>query len=227
MMAAVGRENYSIRWTATLTPAATGDYQLIVRTNRWNRTGKARMFVDDQELDFNGGPATQITSTQAGPSLRRPTLATVRLDAGRAYRVRVEFRQTGAGGMIQLAWIPPAAGALAEAEPLVKDSDVAVVCVGLSSDLEGEEMRGLSIPGFRGGDRTSLDLPESQETLVKTVIATGKPVIVVLTSGSAIAANHAAAHATAMLAAWYGGEEAGRRSRTRWQVPTTQPAACR
>jgi beta-glucosidase len=81
--------------------------------------------------------------------------------------------------------------------------------VGLSSDLEGEEMRGLDIPGFRGGDRTSLELPEPQEALVKAVIATGRPVVVVLTSGSAVALNHAAAHAGAVLVAWYGGEEAG------------------
>jgi len=91
----------------------------------------------------------------------------------------------------------------------VKDSDVAVVFVGLSSELEGEEMPGVNIPGFLGGDRTSLDLPESQENLVKAAIATGKPVVVVLTSGSAISANYAAGHARALLAAWYGGEEAG------------------
>jgi beta-glucosidase len=91
----------------------------------------------------------------------------------------------------------------------VKDSDVAIVFVGLNSELEGEEMRGVNVPGFLGGDRTSLDLPETQEKLVKAAIATGKPVVVVLTSGSAIAANYAAEHATALLAAWYGGEEAG------------------
>jgi beta-glucosidase len=98
---------------------------------------------------------------------------------------------------------------LAEAEALVKDSDVAVVFVGLSSELEGEEMRAVQIPGFQGGDRTSLDLPAPQEELVKTAIATGRPTVIVLTSGSAISANHAAAHAHALLAAWYGGEEAG------------------
>lgn len=209
VLAAVGREKYSIRWTGTLTPPAAGEYQVIVRTNRWNRTGKARLFLDNRELDFGGGPSTQITSTQAAPAFRRPAPAKVRLEAGRTYAVRVEFRQTGAGGSLQLAWIPPAAAALAEAEALARDSDVAVVCVGLSSDLEGEEMRGLDIPGFRGGDRTALELPEMQEALVKAVIATGKPVIVVLTSGSAVALNHAAAHAKAVLAAWYGGEEAG------------------
>ena len=199
ILAAIGHEKYSIRWTAVLTPAASGDYQLIVRTDRWNRTGKARLFLDDVEPP----------STAAAPSFGRPAPVTVRLEAGHAYHVRVEFQQPGAGGVIQLSWIPPADGALTEAERIVNDADVAIVCVGLSADLEGEEMPGLSIPGFNGGDRTSLDLPEPQETLVKRIIATGKPVIVVLTSGSAIAANYAAAHATALLAAWYGGEEAG------------------
>jgi len=141
--------------------------------------------------------------------MRRPTVAKVRLEAGHAYDVRVEFRQPGTNGMIQLSWIPPSDVALAEAGALVKDSDVAIVCVGLSADLEGEEMRGLNIPGFSGGDRTALELPEPQEALIKTAVATGTPVIVVLTSGSAIAANYAAEHATAVMAAWYGGEEAG------------------
>jgi beta-glucosidase len=86
---------------------------------------------------------------------------------------------------------------------------VAIVFVGLSSDLEGEEMRAVKIPGFRGGDRTSLDLPAPQEELVKAAVATSRPTIVVLTSGSAISANYAAEHATALLEAWYGGEEAG------------------
>jgi beta-glucosidase len=70
-------------------------------------------------------------------------------------------------------------------------------------------MRAVQIPGFQGGDRTSLDLPAPQEELVKTAIAAGRPTVIVLTSGSAISANYAAAHANALLAAWYGGEEAG------------------
>ena len=209
VVAGVGKEKYSIRWTGTLTPSASGEYQMIVKTNRWNRTGKVRMFLDDKELDFVGGPTTQMTSTQAEPIFRRPVLAKVQLEAGRKHSVRVEFRQTGTGGSMQLSWIPPAAAALAEAEALVKDSDAAIVCVGLNSDLEGEEMRGLSIPGFRGGDRTALELPEPQEALIKAAVGTGKPVIVVLTSGSAVALNYAAANAGAVLAAWYGGEETG------------------
>jgi beta-glucosidase len=207
--AAVGRVKYSLRWTGTLTAPATGEYDLTVRTGMWNRTGRARLFLDDKELTFGSGPSTQMTSTQAAQPRRRGAYARVPLEAGRKYSVRIEYRQTASGGSVQLGWIPPANLALAEAETLVKDSDVAIVCVGLSSALEGEQMPGLDIPGFLGGDRTSLDLPEPQENLVKAAITTGKPVVVVLTSGSAISANYAAGHAAALLAAWYGGEEAG------------------
>jgi beta-glucosidase len=208
IIAAVGREKFSVRWTGTLTPPATGEYALTVRTGMWNRTATARLFLDDKEIIFGAGPSTQMTSTTvSGPRLS--TSAQVLLEGDRKYTMRVEYRQTGSGGTVQLGWIPPAGAELAAAEKLVRDSDVAIVSVGLSSELEGEEMRGVNIPGFLGGDRTSLDLPESQENLVKAAVATGKPVVVVLTSGSAIAANYANEHASALLSAWYGGEEAG------------------
>jgi beta-glucosidase len=70
--------------------------------------------------------------------------------------------------------------------------------VGLNGSIEGE-----------GHDRAAIDLPEPQENLVKAIIATGKPVVVVLTSGSAVAINSAEAGAQAVLSAWYGGEETG------------------
>jgi beta-glucosidase len=67
----------------------------------------------------------------------------------------------------------------------------------------------IDIPGFSGGDRTSLDLPEPQEKLLEAIIHTGKPVVVVLVAGSAVSANYAQQHAAAVLDAWYGGEEGG------------------
>jgi beta-glucosidase len=195
VLAAIGREKYSIRWTGTLTPTATGIYRLDVRAGFGRQTSRPRVFLDDKELDFTA--AGRMTETQ------------LHLEGGRKYALRVEYRQPAAGGGAQLAWIPPADVLLAEAEKIIRDSDVAILCVGLSADLEGEEMRGMNIPGFLGGDRTSLDLPEPQEKLLEAATATGKPVVVVLTSGSAISANYAAGHAAALLEAWYGGEEAG------------------
>ena len=76
------------------------------------------------------------------------------------------------------------------------------------AQLEGEEMP-VSEPGFLGGDRTSIDLPEPEEALVEAVAATGKPLAVVLVNGSALAVNWINEHANAVLEAWYPGEEGG------------------
>src|SRR5262249_51174607 len=89
-----------------------------------------------------------------------------------------------------------------------RDADVVVAVVGITSQLEGEEMP-VDQPGFSGGDRTSLDLPKPEEELLQAVSATGKPIVVVLMNGSALGANWEKAHANAVLEAWYPGEEGG------------------
>jgi len=95
-----------------------------------------------------------------------------------------------------------------EAVKAARDADASVLVLGLSARLEGEEMK-VEVPGFRGGDRTDLSLPQPQEALLKAVVATGKPVVVVLLSGSALAVNWANDHAPAILQAWYPGGEGG------------------
>jgi beta-glucosidase len=87
-------------------------------------------------------------------------------------------------------------------------ADVVVAVVGITSALEGEEMP-VSEPGFEGGDRTSLDIPEAEEALVRAVATTGKPLVVVLMNGSALAARWEKQHANAILESWYSGEEGG------------------
>jgi beta-glucosidase len=85
---------------------------------------------------------------------------------------------------------------------------VVIAVTGITSQLEGEELR-VNQPGFKGGDRTSLDLPQEEEDLLKAMKATGKPLVVVLMNGSALAVNWAAQNANAILDAWYAGEEGG------------------
>ncbi|MGB6451759.1 MAG: glycoside hydrolase family 3 C-terminal domain-containing protein [Steroidobacteraceae bacterium] len=89
-----------------------------------------------------------------------------------------------------------------------RNADVVIAVVGITSRLEGEEMR-VDQPGFFGGDRTSLDLPAPEEKLVQALAATHKPLVVVLFNGSALAVNWEKAHADAILEAWYSGEEGG------------------
>ncbi len=109
---------------------------------------------------------------------------------------------------MQLLWTPPADASLNEAVDLAKSSDLNIVCVGLNSRLEGEESR-LVIPGFDGGDRTDIRLPEPQRNLLDALLATGKPTVVLLVSGSAVAIQPVNEKAQAILEAWYGGESAG------------------
>src|SRR6185312_10004792 len=89
-----------------------------------------------------------------------------------------------------------------------RDAEVIVAVVGITSRLEGEEMQ-IEQPGFLGGDRTSLDLPQPEEALVRSLAASGKPLVVVLMNGSALGVNWEKEHANAILESWYSGEEGG------------------
>jgi beta-glucosidase len=91
----------------------------------------------------------------------------------------------------------------------VKDADVIIYVGGISPQLEGEEMKGMSKPGFDGGDRTSILLPAAQTQLLKDLKATGKPVVFVMMTGSAIATPWESENIPAIVNAWYGGQEAG------------------
>jgi beta-glucosidase len=122
--------------------------------------------------------------------------------------IRLEYFHGSGSAGIDLTWQAPAAALREQAVDAAKQSDVTVAFVGLSPSLEGEEMP-VKLDGFRGGDRTAIDLPAAQEELLQAVAATGKPLIVVLQNGSALAVNWAQQHANAILEAWYPGEEGG------------------
>jgi beta-glucosidase len=113
---------------------------------------------------------------------------------------------------VELLWGVPGAGTdeVAEAVAAARSADAVVLVLGLASWLEGEEM-GIAIEGFHRGDRTSLELPKVQRELMKKVVdaSEGKPVVLVLMSGSALAVTWADEHVPAILQAWYPGQAAG------------------
>ena len=90
----------------------------------------------------------------------------------------------------------------------IKDADVIIYVGGISPRLEGEEMK-VSTPGFKGGDRTSINLPEVQTDFLKAFKATGKPIVFVTMTGSALAMPWEQENIPALVNAWYGGEAAG------------------
>ena len=197
------RNNYSVRWTGSFTPPAPGDYQLGVRINYCYACENAEVF----RLYLDG---KLIVSSSPGKQAERGAVfdASVHFADTNSHQIRLEYLHgTGSAG-IDLTWIPPAAALRDQAVAAAKNADVIIACVGLSPNLEGEEMP-VHLEGFSGGDRTSINLPAVQEDLLKAVAATGKPLIVVLQNGSALAVNWAQQHAAAILEAWYPGEEGG------------------
>jgi len=204
IVTAVHGDKYSIRWTGTLVPPATGDYIISARTGQWNRDGRIKLFLDDKEVNPSGPAGARPAGLGPGqgqgqgPGRGRGGAAPIPMEGGRKYTIKVEYTQNGRGGGAELNWIPPASVLLAEAERTARDSDVVLLFVGLNGTQEGE-----------GHDRSAIELPQTQEELVKALIALGKPVVVILTSGSAVAVNSVAEGAAAVLSAWYGGEEAG------------------
>ena len=102
----------------------------------------------------------------------------------------------------------PGYDAFAEAVDLAKASDIVIFCGGISPRLEGEEMQ-VPFKGFLGGDRTDIKLPAVQEKLIKSLHATGTPVVMVNFSGSAVALNWENENLPAIIQAWYPGQAGG------------------
>jgi beta-glucosidase len=88
------------------------------------------------------------------------------LEAGKKYKIKVEAFETFADAQVQLVWAAPKPNLRNEAIEAAKQADVVVMCMGLTPRMEGEEMD-IQIDGFRGGDRTKLDLPSAQLQLIK------------------------------------------------------------
>ncbi len=191
---ALDNDNYSARWTGLLTPPATGDYELTVSGD-----DGFRLFVDDKAV---------IDLWTTAPRARAGS-ATVRFEAGKTYAIRLEYFEAERDAEIRLAWrMPGAKPPFETALDAAHAADAVVFVGGLTGDVEGEEMQ-VSYPGFAGGDRTDIVLPSPQERLLEAIQATGKPVVLVLMTGSALSFEWAKAHIPAIVVAWYPGQRGG------------------
>jgi len=189
-------DSFSVRWTGEITAPVTGRYTLGFRA-----ATAFRLFVDDKKVADGRSDHEPVTGT--GP---------LTLRAGRSYPIRIELEHEKYDAIGQLLWEVPGARTdePAEAVAAAKAADAVVLVLGLSSRLEGEEMP-VKIEGFAGGDRTSLDLPKVQQALLEKVVeaAKGKPVVLVLLNGSALAVGWADRNVPAIVEAWYPGQAGG------------------
>ncbi len=187
-----GRKSFGVQWSGFLTPPESGDFLLGIRS-----AGFARLSVDDKQVAMAFGSG-EISSG----------VGRVHLEKGQKVALSINYGSMNGKAHAELTWTKVNNAPSPEAIAAARNADVVVAVVGITSSLEGEEMP-VTEPGFLGGDRTSLDLPQPEEELVEAVAATGKPLAVVLMNGSALGVNWINAHANAVLDAWYPGEEGG------------------
>jgi beta-glucosidase len=195
------RNRYSVRWSGRFTPPAPGDYKLGAKVRGCyvcSRLEHYRFFLDGQQLS---------------DATTKEQMVSVHFDDTKPHDLKLEFSYTWVethrmhSSGIDLIWLPPAQVLREDAVRAAKNSDVVVLFAGLSPELEGEDLP-VDIPGFHRGDRTSIQLPQIQQELLRSLLATGKPVALVLTTGSAVAlAADLTPHT--ILEAWYSGEAGG------------------
>jgi len=185
-------DNFGIKWTTWVVPPESGTYYL----GSWGSSGY------DVVLD-----GKKIISERNEHSAFHKEYQ-VDFQAGKKYKVEVYYRNYSGDADIKLLWARPRVGLVEKALAAAKDADAVILVLGLSQRLEGEEMS-IKLDGFSGGDRTNLNLPAVQEQLLDAIVATGKPVIVVLNSGGALSINNAQEKASAIILAGYGGQQGG------------------
>ncbi len=185
-------EDFGVRWTGSLVPPVTGPY--VLGGEGFNGF---RLYLEDKlivEFDGRHQPAK--------------VYKTVNLVKGRAYKLRLEYFEVSGEANMKLLWARPGRDLEAEALRAAAQAQVVVLVMGLHPRLEGEEMD-VPVDGFKGGDRTTLDLPAVQDGLMKKIVGLGKPVVLVLLNGSPLSVNWAAENVPAIVEAWYPGQAGG------------------
>ncbi len=185
-------KNYSARWTGVLAPPETGDYLVgFTGQDGYRLWLDGNLMVEDWNIHH---PASTQTKK-------------IHLEKDHLYPIKIEYFQNIRSSEARLVWSLPDQGGQ-EALNAAGNADLVVMVLGLSPRVEGEEMK-VDAEGFFGGDRTRIDLPAPQEKLLERVHAVGKPTVLLLMNGSALAVNWADEHLSAIVEAWYPGEEGG------------------
>ena len=179
----VGTTGFSIRWTGALVPDRGFEGRLGTSSQ-----DSMRMWVDDELL---------VDGWEQGTSRNTNLSAPFSFEAGRAYRLRIEFKKDASAVQVMLGWNEGEAG-IADAVEAAARADIAILCMGDSRDTCGESR-----------ERSMLDLPGRQGELVRAVYATGTPVVLLLQIGRALTLPWETEHIPAIVNAWFPGERGG------------------
>ncbi|MBQ8937308.1 MAG: glycoside hydrolase family 3 C-terminal domain-containing protein [Bacteroidaceae bacterium] len=188
----VALSDFSAKYETTFTPRQAGEYVVNVQG-----TGHYEVFIDGERKQ-------RVHSWRS-----TPTRTVLEAEAGKSYQIEVRYAFVptwGADLKIDVAKELPI-----DYQAIIRQLEgihTVVFAGGISPALEGEEMP-VHIDGFKGGDRTSIELPRVQRDFLKALKAAGKTVIFVNCSGSAIALQPETETCDAIVQAWYAGQEGG------------------
>ncbi len=185
-------DDFSVRWTGYLVVPEDGEYAL--GADGYNHY---ELFIDGESIARN-------SSVHHG----NKRFKYMSLEAGKKYEIKMEFSDANNDANVSLLWATPRKDYETEAVNMAKEADVVLLFMGLSPRLEGEEMP-VQVEGFHGGDRIRIDLPDFQQEFIKKIQAIGKPTVLVMLNGSAVAINWENENIPAILESWYPGQAAG------------------
>ena len=189
----VNLENFSARYEGIFTP--TRDEVLTLREGS---DDKIRIYVNDELVIEQWKSRHRIDYKEKEMTFK----------AGESYRIRIDYVQLEDMAAMQFDLFQRTIPTKEELLSQIGTADTIIFVGGISPQLEGEEMK-VDEPGFKGGDRTSIELPQVQRDLLRMLHEAGKKIIFINCSGGAMALAPEVETCDAMIQAWYGGEQAG------------------
>jgi beta-glucosidase len=202
----VSDKSFSVRWTGFITVPAMGAIDFgfsLAHCSTCDDAESVKVWLDGKLVeDFSHAP----TRGRRAPTTRFE----VTFNDVKPHPIRIEYTHEAPhfGAGLTFNWKPPVAALREQAVSAAAKSDLVLAFLGLSPEIEGEEMP-VHVQGFDGGDRKTIELPAVQQELVTALAATGKPVVLVLMNGGALALQSSERKAAAVLEAWYPGQAGG------------------
>lgn len=189
----VNLTGFSATYQSVFTPAETGDVVFDFYS-----CGAVQLLV-------NGDEVKKFTNKHGS----RGSFYTMHAEAGKPYDIEIKFQYFSGDAQLNFDLGFKENADIRKSVAKVKDADIVIFAGGVSPGLEGEEM-GVSLPGFKGGDRTDIELPAVQRELIKALCDAGKKVVFVNCSGSPVAMEPETRYCQAILQAWYPGQSGGK-----------------
>ncbi|WP_369765709.1 glycoside hydrolase family 3 C-terminal domain-containing protein [Flavobacterium sp. WC2429] len=186
-------DKYAARWTGYLSVPESGKYAL-----GGEAFSSMKLYLDDK-----------LVVEREDVHEPKKIYEFVELEAKKVYKIKLEYKQNNTEhAIMRFLWDTPNNDLEKEALAVAKESDVVVLCMGLSPMLEGEEMK-VQVPGFSGGDRLDIKLPDTQTRLMKKLQELRKPMVLVMLNGSAVGINWENDNIPAIIESWYPGQAGG------------------